>query len=69
MKIATFILCLLFPLKIVSQNTIPEFEFLRQKKFRIKALKYNFDNGFGSKIVSMGIVFSTSILPKDSAMK
>lgn len=51
--------------EIVSQNTIPEFEFLRQKKFRIRALKYNFDNGFGSKIVSMGIVFSTSILPKD----
>ena len=51
--------------QIVSQNTIPEFEFLRQKKFRIKALKYNFDNGFGGKIISQGIVFSTSILPKD----
>ena len=48
---------------IISKNTRPEFEFLRQKKFRIKVLKYNFDNGFGEKIYSMGIVFSTSILP------
>lgn len=49
--------------EIISKNTRPEFEFLRQKKFRIKALKYNFDNNFGGKIISCGIVFSTSILP------
>jgi hypothetical protein len=50
-------------LEIVSRNTIPEFEFLRQKKFRIKALKYNkFKDPFGNKIVSMGIVFPLSIL-------
>lgn len=51
--------------EIISKNTRPEFEFLRQKKFTIKALKYNFDNGFGSKIVSMGIIFPTTILPND----
>lgn len=49
--------------EIISKNTRPEFEFLRQKKFRIKVLRYNFDNGFGEKIYSMGIVFSTTILP------
>jgi len=50
-------------LEILSRNTIPEFEFLRQKKFRIKALKYNkFKDPFGNKIVSMGIVFPLSIL-------
>ncbi len=51
--------------EILSKNTRPEFEFLRQKKFIIRALKYNFDNGFGSKIVSMGIIFPTTILPND----
>lgn len=35
--------------EIISKNTRPEFEFLRQKKFRIKCLKYNFDNGFGER--------------------
>ena len=51
--------------EILSKNTRPEFEFLRQKKFIIKSLKYNFDNGFGGKIVSMGIIFPTTILPND----
>ena len=44
-------------LEIVSRNTILEFEFLRQKKFRIKALKYSKFN-----VISMGIVFPASIL-------
>jgi hypothetical protein len=48
--------------EIISKSTRPEFEFLRQKKFRIKCLKYNFDNGFGSKIFSQGIIFPTTIL-------
>lgn len=43
---------------IVSQNTRPEFEFLRQKKFRIKAVKYL------SKVISQGIIFPLSILPE-----
>lgn len=43
--------------QIISRNTIPEFEFLRQKKFRIKAWKLS---KFG--IISMGIVFPISIL-------
>ena len=51
--------------EIVSQNTRPEFEFLRSKKFTIKARKYNFDNGFGDKIISQGIMFPVTILPKD----
>jgi len=44
-------------LEIVSRNTIPEFEFLRAKKMRIKALKYSKFN-----VISMGIVFPLSIL-------
>jgi hypothetical protein len=51
--------------KIISKNTRPEFEFLRQKKFTIKALKYNFDNGFGGNIISNGLVMPLSILPND----
>lgn len=43
--------------RLTSQNTFPEFEFLRQKKFRIKAWKLS---KFG--IISMGIVFPLSIL-------
>lgn len=49
--------------KILSQNKYPEFEFLRQKKFTIRALKYNkFLDDFGNPIVSMGIVFPISVL-------
>src|ERR1019366_5475526 len=40
-------------------NTRPEFEFLRQKKFRIKAQKYL------NKFISEGIIFPLSILPSD----
>lgn len=50
--------------EIISKNTRPEFEFLRQKRFRVLARKYNFDNGYGSKTISQGIVFPTSILPE-----
>jgi len=50
--------------EILTHNTRPEFEFLRQKKFRIKAIKYN---SFGG-IVSMGILFPLSILPVDSVI-
>ena len=46
-------------LEIISKNTRPEFEFLRQKKFRIKAIKYL------SKVVSQGIMFPISILPSE----
>lgn len=46
--------------EITSKNTKPEFEFLRQKKFRIKALKYN-----SIGVISQGIVFPISILPAD----
>ena len=45
--------------EIVAKNTKPEFEFLRQKKFRIKALKYN-----AIGVISQGIVFPLSILPE-----
>lgn len=48
--------------EIVSKNTRPEFEFLRQKKFRVVAKRYNFDNGYGSKTISQGIVFPLEIL-------
>lgn len=46
--------------EITAKNTKPEFEFLRQKKFRIKALKYN-----SIGVISQGIVFPISILPAD----
>jgi len=48
--------------EIISKNTRPEFEFLRQKKFRVLARKYNFDNNFGGKIISQGIIFPLEIL-------
>jgi hypothetical protein len=50
--------------EIISKSTRPEFEFLRQKRFRVLVKKYNFDNGYGSKTISQGIVFPTSILPE-----
>lgn len=43
--------------EIASKNSKPEFEFLRQKKFRIKAQKIR-------GVVSQGIIFPTSILPE-----
>lgn len=43
--------------EISSKNTKPEFEFLRQKKFRIKAQKIR-------GVVSQGIIFPTTILPE-----
>jgi len=46
--------------EIVSHNTRPEFEFLRSKHFKIKAMKYS---RFG--IISQGILFKTDILPAD----
>lgn len=42
---------------ILFTNTLPHFEFLRQKKFTIKALRYNSFN-----VISQGILFSTDIL-------
>ena len=49
--------------KIVSNNIFSEFEFLRQKDFTIKSLKYGkFLDQFGNPIVSMGIVFPIDIL-------
>lgn len=50
--------------EILKNNTRPEFEFLRAKNFRIKAMKYN---KFG--IISQGILFPTSILPIDTVLK
>lgn len=44
---------------IKATNTRPEFEFLRNKKFRIKALQYNKLGG----IISQGIMFPASIAP------
>lgn len=49
--------------EILKHNIYPEFEFLRQKKFTIKALKYGkFEDEFGSPIISCGIVFPISVL-------
>ena len=45
---------------IIAQNTLPEFEFLRQKRFTIKAMKLG-----KMGVVSMGIIFSLEILPGD----
>lgn len=45
---------------ILAKNARPEFEFLRQKKFRIKAMKYN-----AFHVISQGIIFPLSILPAD----
>jgi hypothetical protein len=45
---------------IISRNTKPEYEFLRKDKFIIKAKKYN-----KLGIISMGIIFPLSILPKN----
>lgn len=50
--------------EILTHNSRPEFEFLRPKKFRIKAIKYN---SFGG-IISMGILFPLSILPENSVI-
>lgn len=51
---------------VLATNTRPEFEFLRGKDFRIKALKYGkFFDYAGNPIISQGICFETSILPKD----
>lgn len=52
--------------EIVSQNTKPEFEFLRAKSFRIKVQKYSrFADKFGNPIISQGILFPLSVLPQD----
>lgn len=52
--------------EIISQNTRPEFEFLRQKRFRILSQKYSrFADKFGNPIISMGIIFPMTILPKE----
>ena len=44
---------------ITSMNRRPEFEFLRSKKFRIKALKYGM---FKTPIISQGILFPLDIV-------
>ena len=52
--------------EVISQNTRPEFEFLRAKKFRVKAMKYGrFTDGAGNAIISQGIMFPVTILPSD----
>ena len=43
---------------ILAQNTRPEFEFLRDKKFKIKTRTYKSIN-----VISQGIIFPISILP------
>jgi len=49
--------------EIISNNTRPEFEFLRKDKFTIKAKKYNkFKDSFGNSIISQGIIFPMSII-------
>lgn len=49
--------------KIISNNVFEEFEFLRQKDFTIRSLKYSkFLDEFGNSIVSMGIVFPIEVL-------
>src|ERR1035437_5626254 len=51
---------------IKALNTKPEFEFLRGKDFKIKALKYGkFTSTLGLPIVSQGICFAISILPPE----
>lgn len=50
--------------EVVSRNTRPEFEFLRAKKFRIKAQRYGaFKDVTGNTIISQGIIFPISIIP------
>lgn len=52
--------------EVKARNTRPEFEFLRGKDFKIKALKYGkFTNSLGLPIVSQGICFDISILPAE----
>ena len=46
--------------EIISQNVIPEFEFLRQKKFIIKAMKLG-----KLGVISQGIIFGITILPPE----
>jgi hypothetical protein len=46
--------------EIILRNTRPEYEFLRRDKFIIKAKKYN-----KLGIISMGIIFPLSVLPKN----
>lgn len=49
--------------QILANNIYPDFEFLRQKKFVIKALRYGkFEDDFGNPIISCGIVFPISVL-------
>ena len=47
---------------VLIKNIYPEFEFLRQKKFIIRALKYKFEDDSGNPIISCGIVFPISVL-------
>lgn len=50
--------------ELAKFNNIPHFEFLRGRKFKIKAVAYN-----KFKIISQGIIFPVSILPSDKKYK